>query len=152
MNKFSKAGSKLLQALGREPTAEEMALELDTPHEKVLQIIRKFRRSVSMEAPVGDDEATLAEFIENLPSPSPLAAVSRRLLQERLAEVLSALPARERRIIELRFGLRDGRCYTLETIAVEFSLTKERIRQLEAEAMRQLRRPIMSRKLVDFLD
>jgi len=153
MSKFSKAGLKLVQDLGREPTPEEIALELDMSEEKVRQMVRGFRHPLSIEAPVSEDEdATLADFVEDRTSPSPVASVFHRLLQEQVGEVLSALSARERRIIEMRCGLQDGRCYTLAAIALQFSVTRDRIRQIEAEAMRRLRKPSMSRKLADFIE
>src|SRR5438067_6141184 len=153
MSKFNRSARNLLQELGREPTAQEIANEMEISVEKVREIIRIFREPMSLEAPIGEEEdSSLGDFIEDRSSLSPVDAASRQLLKEQIGEVLDSLTSRERKVLELRFGLEDGRNRTLEEIGREFSVTRERIRQIEAEALQKLRHPSRSRKLKDYLE
>ena len=153
MSKFNRSARNLLQELGREPTAQEIANEMEISVDKVREIIRIFREPMSLEAPIGEEEdSSLGDFIEDRGSLSPVDAASRQLLKEQIGEVLDSLTSRERKVLELRFGLEDGRNRTLEEIGREFSVTRERIRQIEAEALAKLRHPSRSRKLKDYLE
>ncbi|HLY66054.1 MAG TPA: RNA polymerase sigma factor RpoD [Chloroflexota bacterium] len=153
MSKFNRSARNLLQELGREPTAQEIANEMEISVDKVREIIRIFREPMSLEAPIGEEEdSSLGDFIEDRATLSPVDAASRQLLKEQIAEVLDSLTSRERKVLELRFGLEDGRNRTLEEIGREFSVTRERIRQIEAEALAKLRHPSRSRKLKDYLE
>ena len=147
INKVKKVSSQLLHKNGHDPTAEEIAEELDMPIDKVREIMRVAQEPVSLETPIGEEEDShLGDFI------APADAASHTLLKEQLEDVLSTLTPREKKVLELRFGLEDGRNRTLEEVGKEFNVTRERIRQIEAKALRKLRHPSRSKKLKDFLD
>ncbi len=153
INKVKKVSSQLLHKNGHEPTAEEIALELDMQVEKVREIMRVAQEPVSLETPIGEEEDShLGDFIPDEEAPAPADAASHTLLKEQLAEVLSTLTPREAKVLSLRFGLEDGHPRTLEEVGKEFDVTRERIRQIEAKALRKLRHPSRSKKLRDFLD
>jgi len=153
INKVKKISSQLLHRNGHEPTAEEIAQELDMPIEKVREIMRVAQEPVSLETPIGEEEDShLGDFIPDDEAPAPADAASHTLLKEQLAEVLSTLTPREAKVLSLRFGLEDGHPRTLEEVGKEFDVTRERIRQIEAKALRKLRHPSRSKKLKDFLD
>ncbi len=153
INKVKKVSSQLLHKNGHEPTAEEIAQELDMPIEKVREIMRVAQEPVSLETPIGEEEDShLGDFIPDDEAPAPADAASHTLLKEQLAEVLSTLTHREAKVLSLRFGLEDGHPRTLEEVGKEFDVTRERIRQIEAKALRKLRHPSRSKKLKDFLD
>ena len=153
INKVKKVGSQLLHKNGHEPTAEEIAEELDMPVDKVREIMRISQEPVSLETPIGEEEDShLGDFIPDDDAPAPAEAASHTLLREQLGEVLSTLTDREEKVLRLRFGLEDGRSRTLEEVGKEFSVTRERIRQIEAKALRKLRHPSRSKKLKDFLE
>ncbi len=153
INKVKKVGSQLLHVSGREPTAEEIADELNMPVEKVREIMRVAQEPVSLETPIGEEEDShLGDFIADDDTPAPADSASHTLLKEQLAEVLRTLTPREEKVLSLRFGLEDGRSRTLEEVGREFQVTRERIRQIEAKALRKLRHPSRSKKLKDFLD
>ncbi len=153
INKLIRVSRQLLQELGREPTPEEIAEEMNLPVERVREIMKISQEPVSLETPIGEEEDShLGDFIqdENVPIPSDAAAFT--LLKEQLVEVLDTLTEREQKVLRLRFGLDDGRARTLEEVGKEFNVTRERIRQIEAKALRKLRHPSRSRKLKDYLD
>jgi len=153
INKVKKASSQLLHRNGHEPSAEEVAEELDMPVDKVREIMRVAQEPVSLETPIGEEEDShLGDFIPDDEAPAPADAASHTLLKEQLGDVLSTLTAREEKVLRLRFGLEDGRPRTLEEVGKEFDVTRERIRQIEAKALRKLRHPSRSKKLKDFLD
>ncbi len=153
INKVKKISSQLLHKNGHEPTAEEIAEELDMPIEKVREIMRVAQEPVSLETPIGEEEDShLGDFIPDDEAPAPADAASHTLLKEQLAEVLATLTPREAKVLSLRFGLEDGHPRTLEEVGKEFDVTRERIRQIEAKALRKLRHPSRSKKLKDFLD
>ena len=153
INKLIRVSRQLLQELGREPTPEEIAAELDMPVDRVREILKISQEPVSLETPIGEEEDShLGDFIQDDNVPVPADAAAFTLLKEQLVEVLSALPAREQKVLRLRFGLDDGRARTLEEVGKEFNVTRERIRQIEAKALRKLRHPSRSRKLKDYLD
>ena len=153
INKVKKVGSQLLHQNGHEPTAEEISIVLDIPVEKVREIMRISQEPVSLETPIGEEEDShLGDFIPDDDAPAPAEAASHTLLREQLGEVLSTLTEREEKVLRLRFGLEDGRSRTLEEVGKEFSVTRERIRQIEAKALRKLRHPSRSKKLKDFLE
>lgn len=153
INKVKKVSSQLLHQNGREPTPDEIALEVDMPVERVREIMRVALEPVSLETPIGEEEDShLADFIEDDNAPAPADAASHTLLKEQLEEVLSSLTPREAKVLRLRFGLDDGVQRTLEQVGSEFQVTRERIRQIEAKALRKLRHPSRSKKLKDFLD
>lgn len=153
INKVKKVSSQLLHLNGHEPTAEEIALEINMPVEKVCEIMRVAQEPVSLETPIGEEEDShLGDFIPDDDAPAPADAASHTLLKEQLSEVLDTLTPREEKVLRLRFGLEDGRSRTLEEVGKEFSVTRERIRQIEAKALRKLRHPSRSKKLKDFLD
>ncbi|MBR2338834.1 MAG: RNA polymerase sigma factor RpoD [Clostridia bacterium] len=153
INKVKKVSSQLLHKNGHEPTAEEIAVELDMPAEKVREIMRVAQEPVSLETPIGEEEDShLGDFIPDDEAPAPADAASHMLLKEQLREVLGSLTPREEKVLSLRFGLEDGRPRTLEEVGKEFDVTRERIRQIEAKALRKLRHPSRSKKLKDFLD
>ncbi len=153
INKVKKANSQLLHVNGREPSAEEVAEELEMPVEKVREIMRVAQEPVSLETPIGEEEDShLGDFIEDADAPAPQDAASHTLLKETLGNVLDTLTPREEKVLRLRFGLEDGRSRTLEEVGKEFNVTRERIRQIEAKALRKLRHPSRSKKLKDFLD
>ena len=153
INKVKKVSSQLLHKNGHEPTAEEIAVELAMPVDKVREIMRVAQEPVSLETPIGEEEDShLGDFIEDVDAPAPADAASHTLLKEQLEEVLQSLTEREAKVLRLRFGLDDGRPRTLEEVGKEFDVTRERIRQIEAKALRKLRHPSRSKKLKDFLD
>ena len=153
INKVKKVSSQLLHANGREPSAEEVAEELDMPVDKVREIMRVAQEPVSLETPIGEEEDShLGDFIPDDDAPAPADAASHTLLKETLGSVLDSLTPREEKVLRLRFGLEDGRSRTLEEVGKEFNVTRERIRQIEAKALRKLRHPSRSKKLKDFLD
>ena len=153
INRVKKTGHRLQQILEREPTQEEIARAMDITDEKVRQVLDVSRHPVSLEAPVGQDgDAFLGDFIEDQTMPAPIELASQHLLKSQIADALSKLTERERKIIVLRFGLEDGRFRTLEEVGREFGITRERIRQIEAKALRKLRHPTYSRKLRGYLD
>lgn len=153
INKLIRISRQLLQSLGREPTAEEIAAEMEMSVERVREIIKIAQEPVSLETPIGEEEDShLGDFIEDQDAPAPAEAASFRLLKEQLEEVLDTLTSREEKVLRLRFGLEDGRQRTLEEVGQVFGVTRERIRQIEAKALRKLRHPSRSKKLKDFLD
>ena len=153
INKVKKVSSQLLHKNGHEPTAEEISLELAMPVDKVREIMRVAQEPVSLETPIGEEEDShLGDFIPDDDAPAPADAASHTLLKEQLEDVLSSLTEREAKVLRLRFGLEDGRPRTLEEVGKEFDVTRERIRQIEAKALRKLRHPSRSKKLKDFLD
>ena len=153
INKVKKVSSQLLHENGHEPTADEIAAELDMPADKVREIMRVAQEPVSLETPIGEEEDShLGDFIPDDDAPAPQDAASHTLLKEQLADVLDTLTPREEKVLRLRFGLEDGRSRTLEEVGKEFNVTRERIRQIEAKALRKLRHPSRSKKLKDFLD
>lgn len=153
INKLSKAEKQLMQELGRQPHADEIAEELCMPTEKVREIMKVAQEPVSLEAPVGEEEDShLGDFVADSDIPSPQDVASQTMLKEEINEVLKTLSDREARVLRLRFGLDDGRTRTLEEVGREFKVTRERIRQIEAKALRKLRHPSRSKKLKDFLD
>lgn len=153
INKVKKVSSQLLHKNGHEPTPEEIAVELEMPVEKVREIMRVAQEPVSLETPIGEEEDShLGDFIQDEEAPAPADAASHVLLKEQLSEVLQTLTPREEKVLRLRFGLEDGRSRTLEEVGKEFNVTRERIRQIEAKALRKLRHPSRSKKLKDFLD
>ena len=153
INKVKKVSSQLLHANGREPSAEEVAEELDMPVDKVREIMRVAQEPVSLETPIGEEEDShLGDFIPDEDASEPAEAASFTLLKEQLVEVLSTLTPREEKVLKLRFGIEDGRTRTLEEVGKEFNVTRERIRQIEAKALRKLRHPSRSKKLKDFLN
>ena len=147
INKVKKVSSQLLHANGREPSAEEVAEELDMPVDKVREIMRVAQEPVSLETPIGEEEDShLGDFIPDDDAPAPADAASHTLLKETLSSVLDSLTPREEKVLRLRFGLEDGRSRTLEEVGKEFNVTRERIRQIEAKALRKLRHPSRSKK------
>jgi RNA polymerase primary sigma factor len=153
INRVRKMAHRLQQILEREPTEEEVARALDVPAEKVRQILDHSRQPVSLEAPVGmDGDAFLGDFIEDDRLPQPIELASQQMLKAQIAEALGKLTERERKIIQLRFGLEDGRFRTLEEVGREFGITRERIRQIESKALRKLRHPTYSRRLRGYLE
>ncbi|OUN87838.1 RNA polymerase sigma factor RpoD [Gemmiger sp. An50] len=153
INKVKKVSSQLLHQNGHEPTADEISEALDMPVEKVREIMRVAQEPVSLETPIGEEEDShLGDFIPDEDAPVPAEAASHTLLKEQLSTVLGSLTPREEKVLRLRFGLEDGRPRTLEEVGHEFEVTRERIRQIEAKALRKLRHPSRSKKLRDFLD
>ena len=153
INKVKKVNSQLLHENGHEPTNEQIAEKLEMPVEKVREIMRVAQEPVSLETPIGEEEDShLGDFIPDEDAPAPSDVASHTMLKEQLAEVLSTLTPREEKVLRLRFGLEDGRPRTLEEVGKEFNVTRERIRQIEAKALRKLRHPSRSKKLRDFLD
>ena len=153
INKVKKVSSQLLHKNGHEPSAEEIAKEIDMSIDKVREIMRVAQEPVSLETPIGEEEDShLGDFIPDDDTPAPADAVSHTLLKEQLRDVLATLTPREEKVLRLRFGLEDGRPRTLEEVGKEFDVTRERIRQIEAKALRKLRHPSRSKKLKDFID
>ncbi len=153
INKLVRVQRQLLQELGREPSPEEVADRMDIPVERVREIIKISQEPVSLETPIGEEEDShLGDFIQDDNVPVPADAAAFTLLKEQLTEVLGTLTEREQKVLRLRFGLDDGRARTLEEVGKEFNVTRERIRQIEAKALRKLRHPSRSRKLKDYLD
>ena len=152
INKLIKTSRHLLQTLGREPTPEEIAKELEMPVEKVREILKVAQEPISLETPVGEeDESNLGNFIPDDDAPSPSEQAADTLLREHIEEVMQTLTPREAKVLKLRFGLEDGRMRTLEEVGKEFDVTRERIRQIEAKALRKLSHPSRSKKLKDFI-
>ena len=152
INKLIRTSRHLLQQLGREPTPEEIAVEMEIPVEKVAEIQKIAQDPVSLETPIGEeDDSHLGDFIQDDDSPAPNDAAAYTMLKEQLQEVMQTLSAREAKVLELRFGLRDGKARTLEEVGKEFNVTRERIRQIEAKALRKLRHPSRSKKLKDYM-
>ena len=153
INKLIRVSRQLLQELGREPTPEEIAAEMNMPVDRVREILKISQEPVSLETPIGEEEDShLGDFIQDDNVPVPADAAAFTLLKEQLIEVLGTLTEREQKVLRLRFGLDDGRARTLEEVGKEFNVTRERIRQIEAKALRKLRHPSRSRKLKDYLD
>ncbi len=153
INKVIRVSRQLLQELGHDPTAEEIAAEMNMPVEKVRDILKIAQEPVSLETPIGEEEDShLGDFIPDEDASEPSEAASFSLLKEQLMEVLETLTPREKKVLELRFGIEDGRTRTLEEVGKEFNVTRERIRQIEAKALRKLRHPSRSKKLRDFLN
>ena len=153
INKVKKVNSQLLHENGHEPTNEQIAEKLEIPVEKVREIMRVAQEPVSLATPIGEEEDShLGDFIPDEDAPAPSDVASHTMLKEQLAEVLSTLTPREEKVLRLRFGLEDGRSRTLEEVGKEFNVTRERIRQIEAKALRKLRHPSRSKKLKDFLE
>ena len=153
INKLIRVSRQLLQELGREPSPEEIAAEMNMPVERVREILKISQEPVSLETPIGEEEDShLGDFIKDDNVPVPADAAAFTLLKEQLEEVLGTLTEREQKVLTLRFGLEDGRARTLEEVGKEFNVTRERIRQIEAKALRKLRHPSRSRKLKDYLE
>ena len=152
INKLIRVSRQLLQELGREPSPEEIAEEMNMPVDRVREILKISQEPVSLETPIGEEDSHLGDFIQDDNVPVPADAAAFTLLKEQLVEVLGTLTEREQKVLRLRFGLDDGRARTLEEVGKEFNVTRERIRQIEAKALRKLRHPSRSRKLKDYLD
>jgi len=153
INKLIRVSRQLLQELGKEPQPEEIAKEMNMPVEKVREIMKISQEPVSLETPIGEEEDShLGDFIPDDDAPAPSEAAAFTLLKEQLIDVLDTLTPREEKVLRLRFGLDDGRARTLEEVGKEFNVTRERIRQIEAKALRKLRHPSRSKKLKDYLD
>jgi RNA polymerase primary sigma factor len=153
INKLLRVSRRLAQEQGKQPSSKEIGQEMDMPPEKVEEIIKVSQLPISLESPIGDEEDShLGDFIEDRNTLPPADVASRQLLKEQIEEVLSTLTPREQRVLQLRFGLEDGRSRTLEEVGKEFNVTRERIRQIEAKALRKLRHPSRSRKLKDYLE
>ncbi len=153
INKLIRISRQEIQLLGRDPTPEELAVKMEMPVEKVREIMKIAQEPVSLETPIGEEEdSRLGDFISDNDTPTPSDAAAFTLLKEQLMEVLDTLTDREKRVLSLRFGLEDGRARTLEEVGRDFQVTRERIRQIEAKALRKLRHPTRSKKLKDFLD
>ncbi|MBR6325311.1 MAG: RNA polymerase sigma factor RpoD [Lachnospiraceae bacterium] len=153
INKLIRVSRQLLQELGREPSPEEIAVEMNMPVERVREILKISQEPVSLETPIGEEEDShLGDFIQDDNVPAPADAATQMLLREQLGEVLETLTEREQKVLRLRFGLDDGRARTLEEVGKEFNVTRERIRQIEAKALRKLRHPSRSKKLKDYLE
>jgi len=153
INKLVRVSRQLLQELGREPTPEEIAQKMEMSVEKVLEIQKVSQEPISLETPIGEEnDSKLGEFIEDQEAKAPADAAAYELLKEQLSDVLDTLTEREESVLRLRFGLDDGRSRTLEEVGQEFGVTRERIRQIEAKALRKLRHPSRSKRLKDFLD
>ncbi len=153
INKLIRVTRQLVQELGRDPSPEEIAKELNMPLDKVSEIMKIAQEPVSLETPIGEEEDShLGDFIQDDDAPAPSEAATFTLLKEQLSEVINTLTAREEKVLRLRFGLDDGRARTLEEVGKEFNVTRERIRQIEAKALRKLRHPSRSKKLKDYLE
>ena len=153
INKLIRTSRHLLQQLGREPSPEEIAKEMEIPVEKVMEIQKIAQDPVSLETPIGEeDDSHLGDFIQDEDSPAPQDSAAYTLLKEQLEEVMNTLTPREAKVLKLRFGLEDGRARTLEEVGREFQVTRERIRQIEAKALRKLRHPSRSKKLKDYMN
>ncbi len=153
INKLIRVTRQLVQELGRDPSPEEIAKELNMPLDKVSEIMKIAQEPVSLETPIGEEEDShLGDFIQDEDAPAPSEAATFTLLKEQLSEVINTLTAREEKVLRLRFGLDDGRARTLEEVGKEFNVTRERIRQIEAKALRKLRHPSRSKKLKDYLE
>jgi RNA polymerase primary sigma factor len=153
INKVMRAQKRLIQDFGREPTAEEIADDMQFPVERVRAVLKMAQQPVSLQSPVGDgDDTNIGDFIEDKAAESPLDLTSFTLLKDKLGDVLNSLNERERRVLELRFGIGDGNARTLEEVGKQFRVTRERIRQIEAKALRKMRHPTRLRQLNGFLE
>jgi RNA polymerase primary sigma factor len=153
INKLVRVSRRLVQEYGREPTSEEIGRGMEIAPEKVREIMKVSQEPVSLETPIGEEEDShLGDFIEDPVALAPADAAAHQLLKEQVMDVLASLAPRERKVLELRFGLEDGRSRTLEEVGREFHVTRERIRQIEAKALRKLRHPSRSKKLRDYLE
>ena len=153
INKLIRTSRHLLQQMGREPTPEEIAKEMEIPVEKVMEIQKIAQDPVSLETPIGEeDDSHLGDFIQDDDSPAPQDSAAYTMLKEQLEEVMNTLTPREAKVLKLRFGLEDGKARTLEEVGKEFMVTRERIRQIEAKALRKLRHPSRSKKLKDYMN
>jgi RNA polymerase primary sigma factor len=153
INKLMRVQKQLLQELGREPAAEEVAEEIQMPVDRVRAVLKMAQQPISLQSPVGDsDDTSFGDFIEDKTAENPLVMTAYSLLKEKLNDVLDSLTGRERRVLELRFGLADGYSRTLEEVGKQFKVTRERIRQIEAKALRKMRHPTRIRQLEGFLD
>ena len=153
INKLLRVQKKIVQELGREPTPEEAAEEMDIPVERVRAVYRMAQQPISLQSPVGDgDDAHFGDFIEDKTAENPSEMTAYSMLKERLQEVLTTLTDREKQVLDFRFGLTDGYSRTLEEVGKQFNVTRERIRQIEAKALRKLRHPTRLRKLECFLE
>ena len=152
INKLSRVSRYLVQELGREPTPDEIAEKMEQPVDKVRRIFKIAQQPISLETPIGEDgDSHFGDFIEDTEATSPVEATSYRLMQEQIESVLSTLTDREEKVLRLRFGIGDGYPRTLEEVGAVFKVTRERVRQIEAKALRKLRHPTRSRKLKNFL-
>jgi RNA polymerase primary sigma factor len=153
INKLMRSQKRLLQDFGREPTAEEIAEDMQIPVDRVRGVLRMAQQPISLQSPVGDaDDANFGDFIEDKAAENPMDLTSFSLLKDRLGDVLCSLNERERKVLELRFGLGDGCARTLEEVGSQFKVTRERIRQIEAKALRKMRHPTRIRQLHGFLE
>ena len=153
INKLMRVSRQMVQELGREPSAEEIAAKLDMPVDRVREILKIAQEPVSLETPIGEEEDShLGDFIQDENVPVPAEAATYIMLKEQIVDVLTTLTEREQKVLRLRFGLDDGRPRTLEEVGKEFQVTRERIRQIEAKALRKLRHPSRSKKLRDYLE
>jgi RNA polymerase primary sigma factor len=153
INKVIRTSRQLLQELGHEPTPEEVAEEMNMPVQKVRDIMKTALEPVSRESPIGEEEDShLGDFIQDTDSPQPMEAAATTMLREQLIEVLGSLTPREEMVLRLRFGIDDGQPRTLEEVGQQFNVTRERIRQIEAKALRKLRHPSRAKKLKDYMD
>lgn len=153
INKLIRVNRQLVQEYGREPRPDEIAKEMGISEEKVREIIKIAQEPVSLETPIGEeDDSHLGDFIPDDDAPAPAEAVASTLLKEQLMDVLNSLTPREAKVLRLRYGLDDGKARTLEEVGKEFNVTRERIRQIEAKALRKLRHPSRSKRLKDFLE
>jgi RNA polymerase primary sigma factor len=153
INKLLRISRRLAQEFGREPSSKEIGKRMEIPPEKVREIVKIAQLPIPLESPIGEEEDShLSDFIEDRNALPPVDVASKQLLKEQIDEVLSCLTPREQRVLQLRFGLEDGRARTLEEVGEEFNVTRERIRQIEAKALRKLRHPTRSRKLKDYLE
>ena len=153
VNRIRKVSRSMTQNLGREPSADELSQVMQMPRQQVVEILRIMMDPVSLEMPVGDEEeAHLGDFMPDMRQPAPAEEAAFRMMQGQIAEVMATLTERERQVLNLRFGLEDGEVHTLEEVGEQFHVTRERIRQIEAKALRKLRHPSRSRKLRDYLE
>jgi RNA polymerase primary sigma factor len=153
INRVFKISRRLMQEIGREPTPEELGQAVGMPADKIREVLKISQEPVSLETPIGEEEDShLGDFIEDQKAIAPSDAASHRLLKEQITSVLCSLTRRERKVLQLRFGLEDGRSRTLEEVGREFGVTRERIRQIETKALRKLRHPSRSKKLKDYMD
>jgi RNA polymerase primary sigma factor len=153
INKVTRTSRRLLQELGREPTPDEIGADMGFSADRVRDVLKVSQEPVSLETPIGEEEDShLGDFIPDEGTPAPAEAANQQMLREQVEDVLASLTSRERKVLQLRFGLDDGRARTLEEVGNEFGVTRERIRQIEAKALRKLRHPSRSKKLRDYLE